>query len=710
MVVTESEGEVAVVNIDNPPVNALGSGVPEQLADAILAAKADPAVRAIVIMGAGNTFVAGADIKQLEDLSWGRGPGAPNIHELLQRIENCTKPIVMAIHGTALGGGLELAMAGHFRLAVRSARVGQPEVNLGIIPGAEGTQRLPRLAGVEKAIEMCVTGKLLTAPEALEAGIIDEIVEGDLRSDAIAYARRVLQKGGSHRQTREQRAVTRHGASLEDALRTGAELARKLKRNQIAPLKALEAIRAAATLPFEDGCARERQLFDECVTSDQCRALIHGFFAERAVTKIPGVGKHTAPSPVDHVFVVGAGTMGRGIAMACANAGLNVALRDSDQEALEAGMLAIRKNYDSSIQRGRLTPAMVMERLNRIRPQLDYRGGETADMVIEAVFEDLELKRSIFRELDGIAKPGCILASNTSTLSIDELARVTGRPDRVLGLHFFSPAHVMRLLEIVRGQATSSQALATALAFAKRLSKVGVGVGNCPGFVGNRLMFPYMYEAQFLLEEGATPQQVDHALQSFGMAMGIFAVEDTAGLDVAWRVRRELHQFSEPGQRKPLVADALCEMRRFGQKSGKGWYAYGEDGKPSPDPEVEELTRSLSREAGIPQRQFTDAEIVERTLYGLINEGARVLEEGFAPRASDIDVIYVNGYGFPGWRGGPMFYADTVGLKRIVQRISSFEDEFGARWKVSPLLQQLGNNGKTFRSFDEERLAKGEQA
>ena len=710
MVVREKENGVAVFLIDNPPVNALASGVPERLEEGIRKAEADDAVRAIVIMGAGATFVAGADITELEDLAWGRGPGAPNIHALLQKIEDCTKPIIMAIHGTALGGGLELAMAGHYRIAVRSARVGQPEVTLGIIPGAEGTQRLPRLAGIEKAVEMCVTGKLLGAPDALEAGILDAIVDGDLRAEAIAYARQISDQGGPYRKTRDRKALVRDGSSLEDALLAGADLARKVKRNQIAPLKAVEAIRAAATLPFEEGCARERELFHECVTSEQCRALIHNFFAERAVTKIPGLSKQTLPAAIKNVFVVGAGTMGRGIAMACANAGLEVALRDSSQDALDAGMAAIRKTYESSIQRGRLAPEMVAERLSRVRPQLDYQGIENADLVIEAVFEDLELKRSIFRELDFALGADCILASNTSTLSVDELARETGRPDRVLGLHFFSPAHVMRLLEIVRGQAASPKTLATALSFAKRLSKVGVVVGNCAGFVGNRLMFPYMYEAQFLLEEGATPEQVDRALQSFGMAMGIFEVEDMAGLDVAWRVRRELRQFSGPGQRKPLVADALCERGRFGQKSGKGWYTYGEDGKRKQDPDVLELIRSLARNAGIRQRQFTDGEIVERTLYGLINEGARVLEEGHALRSSDIDVVYVNGYGFPPWRGGPMFYADSIGLNRIVERMASFEKEMGPRWEVSALLQKLAEDGKTFRSFDEELGTKGERA
>jgi len=705
VVVQEIQDGIAVVKIDNPPVNALGSGVPEGIEQAITAAEADSAVQAIVLMGADSTFVVGADIKELEDLAWGRGPGAPNIHDLLLKIEDCTKPVVMAIHGTALGGGLELAMAGHSRVAVKTAKFGQPEVNLGIIPGAEGTQRLPRLAGVEKAIDMCVTGKLLTASEALEAGIIDSIVEGDLRLDAIAFARRIAASGTSSRKTREQAAAIRRSASLEDALHAGEELARKVKRNQTAPLKAVEAIRAAATLPFEDGCARERQLFNECATSEQCRALIHGFFSERAVTKVPAVSKQTVASPIAQVFIVGAGTMGRGIAMACANAGIDVALQDSSQEAIDAAMSAIRKNYDSSIRRGRLTQETVIERLNRIRPELDYREAAPADLVIEAVFESMELKRSIFQALDRVVKPSCILASNTSTLSIDELARVTTRPESVLGLHFFSPANVMRLLEIVRGQPTSPQTIASALAFAKRLSKVGVVVGNCPGFVGNRLMFPYMYEAQFLVEEGATPEQVDRALRGFGMAMGIFEVDDMAGLDVAWRVRRELRQFSAPGERKPIVADALCEMRRFGQKTGKGWYAYREDGKPAPDPEVVELIRSLSCKAGIPQRQFTDAEIIERSLYGLINEGARSLEEGFALRASDIDVVYVHGYGFPAWRGGPIFYADSIGLKHIVERISRFEQELGARWTVSPLLRELALAGKTFRTFDQERSA-----
>ena len=531
MVSTEQQDRVAVIQISNPPVNALSAGVPDGIEKAIQQAFTDPEIRAIVLMGSGSTFVAGADINQLEELAWGQGPGAPNIHELLLRIEDCPKPVIMAIHGSALGGGLELAMAGHYRVATGNARLGQPEVNLGIIPGAEGTQRLPRLVGVEKAIEMCVTGKLLTAAEALDSGLIDAIVEGDLRSDAVSFARRVADEKQSHRKTRELRAETKPDTSLDEALQAGRDLAQKIKRNQTAPLKAVEAI-GASVLPFEQGFRRERELFYECATSEQCRALIHAFFAERSAGKVAGIGQQAAALQISRVLIVGAGKMGRGIAMACANAGIDVLLRDSTQQALDAGMSGIQKTYLSSVRRGRLTQEAVSERTARIHPQLDYVGAETADLIIEAVFENMELKLSIFRELDKTAKPGCILASNTSTLSIDELARATGRPESVVGLHFFSPANVMRLLEIVRGAATSPQVLATALAFAKRLSKVGVVVGNCPGFVGNRLMFPYMYEAQFMVEEGATPEQVDRALRGFGMAMGIF--EWTTWLASTW--------------------------------------------------------------------------------------------------------------------------------------------------------------------------------
>jgi 3-hydroxyacyl-CoA dehydrogenase len=694
--------EVAVITLDNPPVNAITQEMVDGLVETLDRIARDAAARAVVIVGAGRTFIAGADIKALERLAWGEGSGAPDMHDALRRIEDFPKPVVAALHGTALGGGLELAMAAHYRVAARDAQMGQPEVNLGIIPGAEGTQRLPRLVGVKKAIEMCVSGKPIAAPEALEAGLVDRLVDGDLTAGAIAFAREVAGRP-SHPRTRDRRDKLPAADTLPALIEAGHALAQQTRRHQEAPRAVVEAIAASVTLPFDEGCARERGIFLDCVRSEQAKALIHVFFAERAAARVPGVDKETPVPPVSRVGIVGAGTMGSGIAMACANAGLEVVLIDAGQAGLDTGMAAIRRNYDASVRRGRLTPAAVEERLARIHPQLGYEGFTTLDLVIEAVFENLTLKKEVFAALDRATRPEILLGTNTSTLNIDEIAAATARPARVIGLHFFSPANVMRLLEIVRGAATAPQTVAAALAFARRLGKVGVVVGNCPGFVGNRMMFPYMYEAQFLAEEGATPWQIDQALTDFGMAMGIFAVDDLAGLDVAWRVRQELGQFREPGVRKPLVADRLCEMGRFGQKTGRGWYRYENARTPLRDPEVEALIEQLATAAGIRRRSFGQEEIIERTIYALINEGARVLDEGFALRASDIDVIYVNGYGFPSWRGGPMFYADRVGLGRIYDRVVAFHREHGARWEPAPLLARLAREGKTFRQFDAER-------
>ena len=699
--VTTQDG-IAVVQIDNPPVNALSADVIDGLASAIDRAERDPDLRALVIMGAGRTFVAGADIKDLERAAWGEGSGPPEIHDFLQRIEDCSKPIVMALHGTALGGGVELAMAGHYRVAVQDARLGQPEVNLGIIPGAEGTQRLPRLVGVEKAIDMCVSGKPVAAPEALRVGLIDRLIEGDLRTGAIAFARAVAQRGGPCPKTRYRRDKLGTPESNTPLFAAGHDMARKTRRNMLAPLAVVDAIEAAATRPFLEGCRREREIFMECLRSDQCKALVHGFFAERAVSKVPDVPKETPASEIATVAIVGAGTMGGGIAVACANAGLRVVLTDVSSEAIERGMTAIRRIYDSSVKRGRLSSGDVEKRLAQIQTRTGYDGCETADLVIEAVFENTALKKQVFAELGAVAKPGCILATNTSTLDIDAIASATVRPESVVGLHFFSPANVMRLVEIVRGRATSRSVIATALAFARRLGKVGVVVRNAPGFVGNRIMFPYMYEAQFLVEDGSTPEQVDRVLTDWGMAMGIFAVDDLGGLDVAWRVRRELHQFEEPGARKPLVADKLVELGRLGQKTGKGWYRY-DDRKPIPDVEVLDLIARVAAEAGIRRRALTDEEILDRTTYALVNEGARVLDEGVALRAADIDVIYLNGYGFPAYRGGPMFYADRVGISKIYERVAGFRRDLGARWEPAPLLERLAKDGLTFRDFDARR-------
>jgi 3-hydroxyacyl-CoA dehydrogenase len=691
---------VAVIVIDNPPVNALGPAVVEGLASALDRAERDAQVRAIVVLGAGRTFVAGADINELEQAAWGGGSGPPDIHDLLARIEDCVKPVVMALHGTPLGGGLELAMAGHYRVAVKDAKMGQPEVNLGIIPGAGGTQRLPRLVGIEKAIDMCVSGKSIGAPEALAAGLVDRLINRDLQAGAVAFARDAATGGVPPPKTRDRRGKLGTQESSAPILAAGRDLARRTRRNMSAPLAVVDAIEAAATLPFPDGIRREREIFLECLRSDQCKALVHAFFAERAVSKVPDVPKNTPTASIDTVAIIGAGTMGSGIATACANAGLRVVLADVGREAVARGMAGIRRTYESSVKRGRLSADDVEQRLGLIGEQVGYDAVASADLVIEAVFENLALKKHVFASLDALAKPGCILATNTSTLDIDEIASGTARPESVIGLHFFSPAHVMRLVEIVRGRATGVGVVASAMAFARRLGKIGVVVRNGPGFVGNRMMFPYMYEAQFLVEDGAAPEQVDRVLTEWGMAMGIFAVDDMGGLDVAWRVRQELHQFEEPGARKPVVADILVEMGRLGQKTGKGWYRYGDDRKPIPDPDVGAIIERSAAAAGIVRRSFDDKEILERTLYALINEGARVLDEGIALRAADIDVIYLSGYGFPAYRGGPMFCADRIGLATILDRVSVFHREFGRRWEPAPLLARLAKEGSTFRDFD----------
>ena len=699
---TESHRGVRVLYVENPPVNALSPGVPEALMAGIDAANADPDVKAVVVIGAGRTFIAGADLGTLEPLAWDPDAVKPDLHDLLACVEDSAKPIVMAIHGTALGGGLELAMAAHYRVAVSSAKVGLPECALGIIPGAEGTQRLPRLAGVAKALDMVVTSKPLAAIEAHEHGILDAVLDGELLSGAVAFAEQAVAAGGPHPKTsarRDKLGTPAANAPLFDAARA---LARKIKPQQPAPLKAIEAIEAATQLPFAEGCTVETRLFLEAVRAEPAKALLHVFFAERAAAKIPGLPSEVTGAPVRRVGIVGAGTMGGGIAMACTNAGLEVRLHDASREGLDRGVQTIQRNYAVSVARKRFTEDAVAKRMGRITPQLDLAGFDTVDVVIEAVFEDMALKREIFSALDRVARPDAILATNTSTLDIDAIASATSRPEAVVGLHFFSPANVMRLLEIVRGQSTSGQTLATSLVLAKKLGKVGVVVGNGPGFVGNRMMFPYMYETQYMVEEGATPEQVDAALTGFGMAMGMFAVDDMAGIDVAIRAQQALGHFTRPGERRPLVQSVLVEQGRLGQKTGKGWYTYGDDRKPTPDATVVDLIRARARDAGIAQCAITNEEIVERAIYALINEGARVLEAGLARRASDIDTIYVNGYGFPAWRGGPMFFADRVGLDRVFERVSSFHRDFGARWTPAPLLEQLARAGTTFRSLDRQ--------
>jgi 3-hydroxyacyl-CoA dehydrogenase len=613
--------------------------------------------------------------------------------------------MIAAIHGTAFGGGLEIAMAFHYRVAAPTAQVGQPEVKLGIIPGAAGTQRLPRLAGVARAVEMCAFGAPVKAKDAMECGIIDRIIEGDLLAGALEFAREIMAGGETPPKTRERNAKLGGEQTNAPVFAAARQQAKKSMRGQTAPLAAIEAVEAATRLSFEEGCQKEAELFRECLFSDQSKALIHIFFSEREVGKIPDIPKETPLIEIKRAAVVGAGTMGGGIAMAYANAGIPVLLKEASQEFLDKGLATIKKNYANSVKKGRFSQDEMDRRMSLIQPALDYDGFEEADIVVEAVFEGMALKKEVFGELDKVCKAGAILASNTSTLNIDEIASATSRPQMVVGHHFFSPANVMRLLEIVRGSATSNEVIATSMSLARRLNKVGVLVGNCRGFVGNRMVAPYGREAQFLVEEGAKPEEVDGALYNFGMAMGPLAMGDLAGLDVSWRIRKEYKHLEDPNQRHPLVADRLCEMGRYGQKTGAGWYRYDENRRATPDPEVERLIEQVTAEAGIERRKIGPEEIIERTIYALVNEGAMILEEGFALRASDIDIIYVNGYGYPAWRGGPMWYADTVGLRKVYDRILEFQARHGRLWTPAPLLKQLAEQGKTFAEFDRGKIS-----
>lgn len=694
------DGNVAIVTIDNPPVNALSPGVPEGILEGIEKANADPDAGAIVVIGGGRTFIAGADIKEFGKITSGARPRLA-LYPALLKIEDSKKPVVMAIHGTAFGGGLEVAMAGHYRVAVASAQVGQPEVKLGIIPGAAGTQRLPRLAGVAKAVEMCAFGEPVDAKTALACGILDAIVDGDLLAGAVKFAREAIGKLAF--KTRVRGEKIRDATKNATVFTVAREHARRTRRGQTAPLAAIDAVEAATRGTFEEGCEREAEIFQECLFSTQSKALIHAFFGERTVAKIPDIPKDTKTYDIRKAAIVGAGTMGGGIAMNYANAGIPVIVKETTQEALDKGIATIRKNYQNSVNKGRFSVEVMQKRMDLITPSLTYDGFDQADIVVEAVFEGMVLKKQIFSELDKIAKPECILASNTSTLDIDEIASATRRPQMVIGHHFFSPANVMRLLEIVRGKATSKEVIATSMGLAKKLNKVGVLAGNCRGFIGNRMIHCYGREAQFLVEEGAAVEQVDTALYDFGMAMGPLAMGDLAGLDVGWRIRKEFKHLEKPGIRVPLVADQLCEMGRYGQKTGAGWYKYDENRKPTGDLVVTALIDQLARAAGIERRVVSNDEIIERTIYALVNEGARILEEGIALRSVDIDIVYLNGYGFPAWRGGPMFYADTVGLKSVLVKIEEFEKRHGELWTPAPLLKKLAGEGKPFGSFDADK-------
>ena len=698
----KNENGIGVITINNPPVNALSPGVPEGISEALDQISKDDSVKAAVLIGGGRTFVAGADIKEFGNMTSGKPRGA-GLLPLLLKIEDSAKPVIIAIHGTAFGGGMELAMAGHYRVAIATAQFGQPEVKLGLIPGAAGTQRLPRLAGVAKAVDMCVSGNPVNTEEALKLGIIDRIIDGELLAGALAFAREVA--GKPARKTRERKEKLGNAEENAPIFSSARETAARKQRGLLAPAKAIDAVDAATKMPFEEGCKFEQKLFIECLFSQQSKSLIHVFFSEREAAKIPDIPKQTNLIPVRSAAVVGAGTMGGGIAMVLANAGIPVLLKEVDQAALDRGLATIQSNYANSVKRGRFSQQVAEERVKRITPTLSYDDFSNADLVIEAVFEGMTLKKEVFKELDRVCKPGAILASNTSTLSIDEIASATSRPESVIGTHFFSPANVMRLLEIVRGKSSSKEVVATCMQLSKTLGKVGVLVGNCRGFVGNRMFGPYRREAQFVVEEGAGIEAVDQALSDFGMAMGPLATGDLAGLDVGWRIRKEYRHLEAPGIRQPFVEDRLCELGRYGQKTGAGWYKYDDQRRASLDPAVSELIRKWVDEASIAQRQISAAEITDRCLYALVNEGARILEEGIALRASDIDIIYINGYGFPAHRGGPMWYADTVGLKQVYDRISEFHRQHGEIWQPAPLLKQLAEQGKTFAEFRREQGA-----
>ena len=681
------QGPVGIITVDYPPVNALGPGVREGILDALDRGIADSEVRAMVLIGAGRSFIAGADIR-----GFGKGRRSPTrrTHDAL---ETSPKPVVAAIHGYALGGGLENALGCHYRIAVPSARVGLPEVLIGILPGGGGTQRLPRLIGPEAALEMIVSGRHVPAPEALKLGILDELVEGaELRDAAVAFAMRVMHEPVLPRAS--EREIPEHDPGIFEAMRK--KVARRA-RNQKAPWHCIRCVEIACSTPFEEGIRQERALFEELENSEEAKALRYAFFAEREAQRSPVVPRGTPARPVEAAAVVGAGTMGGGIAMTCADAGLPVKIMDKDPETLARGMERIGKTYAASVARGSLDEAAMAARLALIEPVKTYDAIADADVVIEAVFEEVGVKRDVFRALDRTMKPGVLLLSNTSALDIDEIAAATERPEDVAGAHFFSPANVMKLLEVVRGERTSQEVLASVQALAKRLAKVGVVCGNCDGFVANRSRAPFNTEMIILLEEGALPEQVDGAMVEFGYPMGPFAVGDLAGLDVGYAGRKR-REAADPTIRPLPIADALVEAGRLGMKTGAGWYRYEPgDRTPHPDPEVAALIRRIAGESGVEQREFDDEEIVQRLLFSSVNEACRIIEEGMAGRAVEVDTMWLYGFGFPRYRGGLMYWADTIGVRSVYGRIAAWHQRYGERWAPAPLLRRLAESGTPLR-------------
>ncbi|MEO6382435.1 MAG: 3-hydroxyacyl-CoA dehydrogenase NAD-binding domain-containing protein [Nitrobacter sp.] len=684
----ERHDEIAVVTVDNPPVNALSAAVRRGIQDCVQKAIADPAVKAIVLTCAGRTFMAGADITE-----FGKPPQPPTLAEVISGIENSSRPTIAAIHGTALGGGLEVALGCHFRVAVKEAKLGLPEVKLGLLPGAGGTQRLPRAVGPELAVKMIVGGDPIGAVDALKQGLIDEIVEGPAAGGE-AFARRVLAEKRPLRRLRDDDSKLEAAKGDRSIFTNAVAAMTKRARGLEAPFAAADAVGAAIDLPFDEGLKKERESFLKLMNGDQSRAQRYAFFAEREAAKVAGVPEGIRPRNVARVAIIGAGTMGGGIAMSFANAGIPVTLIETDEEQLKRGMGVMQKNYEATAARGGIPADAPAKRMGLITGAVGLENVGDADLIIEAVFETMAVKKEVFTKLDQFAKPGAVLASNTSYLDINEIASVTTRPQDVLGMHFFSPANVMKLCEIVRGAKTAPDLLMTAVSIARKIAKVPVVVGVCDGFVGNRMLAARSRQSEKFLFEGALPQQVDAVVTRFGLPMGPFAMGDLAGLDIGWRSRKDRGVKSE-------IADALCEAGRFGQKTGKGYYRYEAGSRaPLPDPDVETLIVDTCTRLGLKRREISDDEILERMVYPMINEGARILEEGIAAGPSDIDVVWLYGYGWPVYRGGPLFYADQVGLKHVADRLSYYAKETDdPSLEPAPLLKRLAAEGKTFASL-----------
>jgi 3-hydroxyacyl-CoA dehydrogenase len=686
----EKRGDVGIIWINNPPVNAISVGVRQAMIEGAKQLNADPEIKVGILACEGRTFMAGADITE-----FGKPPLSPGLHEAIDAIENSSKPIVAAIHGTAFGGGLESALACHYRVAVATAQVGLPEVKLGILPGAGGTQRLPRLIGIEAALNIIVSGDPVPATQAAKVGVIDKIVEGDLLEGAIAYAKELVAKNAPARKIRDINIdASKLPAGYFDEARKRIA---KEKKNLFSPQRIVDCLEAAATLPFDKGMARERELFMQCQQNPQAKALQHVFFAERKAANIPNLDKSVKPREIKTVGIIGAGTMGGGIAMNFLNVGIPVTLLEVKEDALQRGVGVIRKNYENTASKGKMTLEQVEQRMGNLKPTLSYNDLSTCDLIIEAVFETMAIKKEVFGTLDKIAKKGAILASNTSYLSIDEIATATSRPQDVVGMHFFSPANVMKLCEIVRGEKTAQDVLMTAIDVTKRIKKVGVVCGNRDGFIGNRMLGGYGYQASLCVLMGAMPEQVDSVIRNFGMPMGPLQMSDLAGLDIGYKSRKDRDPSTFDG-RVTKSADLLVEMGRLGQKTQAGYYDYAPgDRTPKPSPIVAEIIEKASKEFGIDRRAISDEEILERVMLSLMNVGCEVLRENVAYRASDIDVVYLYGYGFPAYRGGPMFWAENeVGLKNALEKLKKYAD---GKWlKVSPLLEQLVAEGKGFAS------------